>query len=79
MFFGDPLDFYESSSSVKKYNDVKVAGLKGGIGWQKSRGPFTFECSGGLNYATYRSHKIAPALGMKPLSPYARLAVGIKF
>jgi hypothetical protein len=79
LFIGDPFDYYESSSSVKKYEDVKVVGLKGGIGWQKSRGPFTLECSGGLNYTAANSQNIAPTIGMKPLAPYGRLALGVRF
>ena len=73
------LPIYETTVVEKEYKDVRVGGLRAGAGWQKSVGVLTFECSGGLNLNAFNDKKVRPTLGMKPVSPYARLAVGVKF
>ena len=78
-FGSDPLSFYQNQVSTKRYDDVSVAGLKVGAGWQKSKGSLTFECSGGLNINAYNSQNIRPTLSLKPVSPYGRIAVGFRF
>jgi len=70
---------YQTTVEEKEYKNVRVAGLRIGGGWQKSAGIVTFECSGGLNLNAFNDKNVRPTLGMKPASPYARLAVGVKF
>lgn len=70
---------YHNSVEEKEYKNVRVAGLKVGGGWQKAVGAVTFECSGGINLNGFNDKNVRPTLGMKPVSPYARLAVGVKF
>jgi len=76
-FFFFPV--YETTVEEKEYKDVRVGGLRAGAGWQKSAGVLTFECSGGLNLNALNDKNVRPTLGMKPVSPYVRLAVGVKF
>jgi hypothetical protein len=76
LFF---LPVYETTVEEKKYNDVRVAGLKAGAGWQKSAGIFTFECAGGLSLNVFNDKNVRPTLSMKPVSLYGRLAVGVRF
>lgn len=79
-FWGsDPFSFYQSDRKVDRYENVGVAGLKAGGGWQKSKGNLTFELSGGLNLNAFNSKNVRETLGFKPVSPYARIAVGAKF
>lgn len=73
------LPIYQNTVEEKEYKNVRVAGLKIGGGWQKSAGIVTFECSGGLNLNAFNDKNVRPTLGMKPASPYARLALGLKF
>lgn len=76
-FFFLPIN--QTTVEEKEYKNVRVAGLKAGGGWQKSAGIFTFECSGGLNLNGFNDKNVRPTLGMKPVSPYARLALGVRF
>ena len=73
------IPLYGSSVVEKEYKGVRVGGLRAGAGWQKSVGVFTFDCSGGLNLNALNDKDVRPTLGMKTISPYARLAVGVKF
>jgi hypothetical protein len=73
------LPVYHSTVTEKVYKDVRVGGLRAGAGWQKSTGSLTFECSGGINLNAFNDKNVRPTLGMKVVSPYARLAVGVKF
>lgn len=70
---------YHNSVEETVYKDVRVAGLRVGGGWQKAVGAVTFECSGGINLNGFNDKGVRPTLGMKPVSPYGRLAVGVKF
>jgi hypothetical protein len=70
---------YGSTVEEKEYKDVRVGGLRAGAGWQKSIGVLTFDFSGGLNLNALNNKDVRPTLGMKEISPYARLAVGVKF
>ena len=79
-FWGsDPFSFYQSDVHIDRFDNVRVAGLKVGGGWQKSAGILTFECSAGLNLNFFNDKNARPTLGLKPVSPYGRLAVGVKF
>lgn len=79
IFGTDPLGFYQNEVHVDRYDNVKVAGLKLGGGWQKSKGILTFECSAGLNFNAINSRNIRPTLGQKTVAPYGRIALGVKF
>jgi hypothetical protein len=79
IFGTDPLGFYQNEVHVDRYDNVKVAGLKLGGGWQKSQGVLTFECSAGLNFNAINSRNIRPTLSQKPVAPYGRIALGVKF
>ena len=70
---------YGSTEVEKEYKDVRVGGLRAGAGWQESIGVLTFDFSGGLNLNALNNKNVRPTLGMKEISPYARLAVGVKF
>ncbi len=79
IFGTDPLGFYQNKIEVNRYDNVTVAGLKLGGGWQKSQGILTFECSAGLNFNAINSRNIRPTLGQKKVAPYGRIALGVKF
>ena len=76
-FFFFPV--FKSTVTEKVYKDVRVGGLRAGAGLQKSKGNLTFECSGGVNLNAFNDKNVRPTLGMKAVSPYARLAIGVKF
>lgn len=76
-FFFFPV--YNSTVTEKVYKDVRVGGLRAGGGLQTSKGNLTFECSGGINLNVFNDKNVRPTLGMKAVSPYARLAIGVKF
>lgn len=73
------LPIYNNEVKEMKYDNVRVAGLKVGGGLQKISGDLTLECAAGLNINGYNSQDIRPTLGMKPISPYGRIAVGVAF
>lgn len=75
----DPFSFYQSDEHIDHYNNVHVAGLKAGAGWQKSAGILTFECSAGLNLNFFNDKNVRPTLGLKQVAPYGRLMMGVKF
>ena len=66
------------SSETHLHPDVRVSGLRLGGGWQRTKGPFSFEVSGGLSL-NHNAKNVRPTLGMKPASPYSRIAVGVSF
>ena len=67
-----------TESETKKHPNVKVSGVRLGGGWQKKKGHFSFELSGGLSL-NGNSKNVRPTLGMKPVSPYSRIAMGFNF
>lgn len=73
------LPIYDTKVEETKYDNVRVAGLKFGGGLQKTIGDLSLECSAGLNINGFNDQNIRPTLGMKPVSPYGRIAVGVVF
>ena len=69
----------DSSTEVREYENVVVAGGKIGGGFQKALGFFDFEFSGGINVNALNSKNIRPVLALKGISPYARVAIGVAF
>ena len=66
------------STETERYRDVRVSGLRIGGGWHRTTGHFSFELSSGLSI-NGNSKNVRPTLGMKPVSPYTRIAVGVNF
>lgn len=76
LFF---LPTYETTITQEEYKNVRVGGLKLGAGWARTRGNFNVEVSGGFNLNAFNDQDVRPTLGMKTVSPYGRIAVGVKF
>lgn len=72
-------DLFQTSTEEEHYKNVRVSGLRLGGGWQRTRGNFSWELSGGLNLNTGNSQGIRPTLGMKHVAPYTRFALGVGF
>ena len=67
-----------NETQTESHPDVKVRGARFGGGWQKTTGHFSFELSGGLSL-NGNAQNVRPTLGMKPVSPYTRIAMGFNF
>lgn len=67
-----------SESSQEQFKNVRVSGFRLGGGLQGGKGRFSYEFSGGLSL-NQNPQRVYTSLGMKPVSPYGRLAVGIRF
>lgn len=72
-------DLFETTMEEEQYENVRVSGFRLGGGWQRTRGHFSLELSGGLNFNTVNSRGIRPTLGMKNVAPYTRFAIGVGF
>jgi hypothetical protein len=70
LFFGE--------TETKKYPNVHVSGVRFGGGWHRAKGHFSLEISGGLSVNNVPDNARL-TLGMQPVSPYSRLAVGVNF
>jgi len=67
-----------NETETKKYPNVHVSGVRFGGGWHRTKGHFSLEISGGLSVNNVPD-KARLTLGMKPVSPYSRIAVGVNF
>lgn len=67
-----------SESSQEQFKNVRVNGFRLGAGLQRGKGHFTYEISGGFSI-NHNSQRVYSSLGMKPFSPYGRLAIGARF
>lgn len=73
-----PFNFWHSNVESKHYDHVRSFGLRCGGGWHKVKGRFSLEFSGGFNL-NGNSQGVRPTLGMKPVAPYTRFALGVAF
>lgn len=71
------LVFWEEPKT-ERFPRVNTTGVRVGGGWQRTRGKFTWELSGGISF-NHHSEDVATSLGMQPLSPYSRMALGLRF
>lgn len=67
-----------NSSETKKYSNVRASGIRFGGGWHKTKGHFSLELSGGLSLNNVPD-EARLTVGMRPVSPYSRIAIGVNF
>lgn len=77
----DPIfifNLWQTSVEETHYNNVRMYGLRLGGGWHKVIRNFSLEFSGGFNFNANPAG-VATTLGMKPVAPYSRFAIGVGF